>query len=59
MQVLLQIVILDENGFAPSLLSRIRELKGRKAKTYPDLPEAEDARQRLAGLRGLSNRLKD
>jgi hypothetical protein len=43
MQVVLQIVILDENGFATSLLNTIRELKGRKAKTNAGLPDIEDA----------------
>lgn len=52
MQVVLQIVILDENGFAPSILSTIFELKGRKAKTYAGLPEAEDAGKRQDGLKG-------
>jgi hypothetical protein len=51
----LQIVILDENGFAPSLLSTICELKGRKAKTYASLPEVDDARRMLAFLYFSSN----
>jgi hypothetical protein len=58
MQVVLQIVILDEIGFATSLLSTICELKGRKAKTNASTSEVEDARTRLAGLMRLSNRLK-
>jgi len=43
MQVVLQIVILDENRYAASLLSTICELKGRKAKTNAGLPDIEDA----------------
>ena len=52
MQVVLQIVILDENRFATSLLSTICELKGRKAKTNAGTPEVEDAKKRLEGIKG-------
>jgi len=44
-------VILEENGFAPGLLSTICELKGRKTKICAGLPEVEDGRKRLTGLK--------